>query len=151
MEYYYLSNYDNLSFKKAFCLYFKELGIDLNPGDEIFTVMAKDAEKGLETLLVFEDQAILGFLMYQEDSLSNWFFTERIGFIREFWIREDRRKQGLGTSLLKAVLGDMKDKGIKKVLLTTDTASGFYLKNGFVKDESYSAKNKDPVFSLLLA
>jgi N-acetylglutamate synthase-like GNAT family acetyltransferase len=87
--------------------------------------------------------------MYQEDTLSNWFFVERIGFIREFWIRENRRKQGLGTSLLKIVLGDMKDKGIKKVLLTTDTASGFYVKSGFIKDESYSAKNEDFVFSFV--
>jgi GNAT superfamily N-acetyltransferase len=150
MEYQYLRDYSDLSFKTAFCLYFKELGTDLTPDHDVFLEMAKDKEKGLKTLLVLEGEEIIGFLMYQEDTLTNWFFVERIGFIREFWIREDKRKQGIGTSLLKAVLTDVKDKGIKKALLTTTTAEGFYGKNEFVKDESYSAKNGGQVLSFLL-
>jgi len=39
MEYHYLSDYDNFSFKKAFCHYFKEMGIDLTPDNEVFATI----------------------------------------------------------------------------------------------------------------
>ncbi len=150
MEYQYLSHYDDSSFKMAFCQYFQELGISLSPDNDVFLEMGKEGKKKLKTLLVLEGKEIIGFAMYQEDGLTNWFFVEKIGFIREFWIKKDQRKKRIGSSLLQMVLIDLKKKGVRKILLTTDMAAVFYEKNGFSEDKSYSAKNEDPVYFCLL-
>ena len=52
----------------------------------------------------------------------------RIGYVDTFWIREDLRRQGLGTRLLAAAEGEASRRGCREMHLTTHSyqAPGFY-------------------------
>lgn len=53
--------------------------------------------------------------------------------IRQFWVEEARRKQGLGTRLLEAAEQEARRRGCRHMLLATFTfqAPAFYIKCGF--------------------
>jgi GNAT superfamily N-acetyltransferase len=53
--------------------------------------------------------------------------------IRQFWVEEMRRKQGLGTRLLSAAEQEARRRGCRQMLLMTFTfqAPDFYAKHGF--------------------
>jgi GNAT superfamily N-acetyltransferase len=53
--------------------------------------------------------------------------------IRQFWVEESRRKQGLGTRLLRTAEREARRRGCRQILLMTFTfqAPAFYTKHGF--------------------
>jgi N-acetylglutamate synthase and related acetyltransferases len=53
--------------------------------------------------------------------------------IRQFWVEEVRRRQGLGTALLEAVEQEARRRGCRQIVLTTFTfqAPAFYAQHGF--------------------
>ena len=144
-----ISDFTQDLFQNAFKLYFKELGIEVKDWDGLFEEMT--AEGGNKAYIrMSDDEMIIGFIMFKIEHLSNWFFEEKVGFIREFWISEEMRNNGHGTHLLKIAEEYFIENGVYKAILTTDTAEHFYEAHGYYKDKAYTAKNEDEVFVKLL-
>ena len=94
-------------------------------------------ERGLIFIdLIKQNEEILGFIIYQIDKEEcDW--KERLGsgFIREFYIKPNFRKLGLGSKLLKNAEDKLKELGAKEIYLTSqekDNVKQFYKKNGYV-------------------
>ena len=132
-------------FRNAFKLYFGELGIEVKAWDALFREMA-DEGGNKACIRMNDNDIIVGFIMFKAEQLSNWFFEEKIGFIREFWVAQDQRNSGHGSHLLRIAEEYFAKNGIFKVVLTTDTAEHFYETHGYQQDKSYTAKNHDAVF-----
>ena len=103
-------------------------------------------ERGLIFIdLIKQNKETLGFIIYQIDKEeSDW--KERLGsgFIREFYIKPNFRKLGLGSKLLKNAEDNLKELGAKEIYLTSqekDSVKQFYMKNGF-EDYNVTLKYK---------
>lgn len=140
-----ISDFMDPQFQDAFRIYFGELGIQVQKWDALFTEM-NDGGKNRAWLRLDGDGGIIGFIQFIPLTMDSWFFEEKRGFIREFWIRKEFRGQGHGTALLALTEKYFCDNGIRKLILTTDTAPEFYRARGYEKDETITAKNKDDVF-----
>ncbi len=135
-----ISDFSDVRFRTAFRSYFSELGIHVSDWDGLFREMNED--KNFAFLMVDGSDNAVGFLQFQMNVFSNWFFREHFGFIREFWIHPSCRGQGFGTELLHKVERYFAGNGIYKAVLTADSAEAFYLANGFEKAPGVKAKNK---------
>lgn len=150
IEYSLLEDKTDARFQLAFKQYFEEIEIQISDWDDLFRQMSQE-EGNLTFLIENEDKdAVIGFLEFRFDRLNNWFFEEKVGFIREFWIHPDRRGQNLGTGLLRHTELYLQQNQVHKVILTSDTAEAFYQKNRYQIDRSYMAKNDLPVYSKVL-
>ena len=105
-------------------------------------------ERGLIFIdVIKQNNETLGFIIYQIDKEeSDW--KERIGsgFIREFYIKPDFRKQKLGSKLLKSAEDNLKKLGAKEVYLTSqekDYVKKFYEKNGYKTDHTRAQNGKE--------
>lgn len=135
-----LSEFTDLRFRAAFQTYFAELGIAVRDWDGLFREM--DEDKTNRAYLSLDEGGAVGFLQFQLTAFSNWFFEEPFGFIREFWVAPGYRRQGHGKTLLGLTETYFVEQGVRRVLLTTDDAVGFYLANGYEKAPGIQAKNK---------
>lgn len=137
-------SYNDDAFQAAFRAYFAELGCQVSNWDGLFAEMNNAAEP----TYIRRDEAgrVVGFIMFAPMDMKSWFFETRVGFIREFWVAPERRNQGLGGELLAQAEAWLTGKGIRRAILTTDTAPAFYVRHGYRRDESIRAKNNDAVF-----
>lgn len=140
-----ISDFTDDGFMQAFKRYFGELGISVEDWNGLFAEM-NGTEGNRAYVRYNENDEIVGFIQFVAVELENWFFRERLGFIREFWVSSEYRKMGHGSELIGLAERYFADNGIKKVILTTDTAHGFYETKGYRKDDSFTAKNNDDVF-----
>ena len=140
-----ISDFTDAGFTEAFKRYFGELGISVEDWDGLFAEM--NGTEGNRAYVRYDENGeAVGFIQFVAIELENWFFCERLGFIREFWISGEYRKMGHGSELLGLAERYFSDNGIRKVILTTDTAPEFYEAKGYKRDGSFTAKNKDDVF-----
>lgn len=149
MQNYVITDSFDTRFQEAFKAYFEELGVSIRDWDGLFQEM-KDQPGNVVILALADQSHVIGFIQVKIDTASHWFFEETLGFIREFWVTPSFRGQGYGTALLCAAEKFFVENSAYKAILTTDTAPDFYRKNGYVRDHSYVAKNKDEVFTKLL-
>lgn len=149
MKDYYVTDFLNPLFQAAFKEYFSELGVNVKDWEGLFCEMNND-EGTVAYLRTEENGSVVGFVQFQKGEMKHWFFSESIGFIREFWVSAKFRGQGHGTALLELAENYFLENNICKAILTTDTTPEFYLKRGYIKDCSYQAKNEDEVFVKLL-
>lgn len=137
-----ISDFTDVGFRSAFKRYFGELGINVEDWDGLFAEM----KGNLAYVRYGENGEVVGFIQFVAVELKNWFFCEKLGFIREFWVSGEYRNMGHGTELLGLAERYFADNGIRKAVLTTDTAPAFYEAKGYKKDGSFAAKNEDDVF-----
>ena len=149
MKDYFITDFSNLLFQAAFKEYFSELGVNVKDWDGLFREMNED-EGTAAFLRMEENGSVIGFILFQKGEMKHWFFSESIGFIREFWVSAKFRGQGHGTALLEFAEKYFVENNVYKTILTTDTTPEFYLKRGYIRDCSYQAKNEDEVFVKLL-
>ena len=140
-----ISDFTDPRFVEAFKLYFKELDVQIRNWGSLFREMNESGENRALLRLAADGQ-VIGFIQFVPMTMSSWFFEEKWGFIREFWIRQEYRGQGHGTALLLQAEKYFSEQGIGKCILTTDTAPDFYTARGYEKDDVITAKNKDDVF-----
>ncbi len=141
----WIHNARDEAFEQAFRLYFAELGIAVKNWEGLFDEMA--ASRTDFTLLRTDEQGqIAGFIQVCPLPFTSWFFEGQGGFIREFWIAPAFRKQGHGSELLSLAEAKLREQECLFVLLTTDTAPGFYEKHGFEHLPGIRAKNDLPVW-----
>lgn len=140
-----ITDFKEACFQQAFQKYFKELGIQVNNWEGLFEEMNSEGDNKAYVRLT-EENEIVGFIQFKLIKLTNWFFEERLGFVREFWIADQYRNDGHGSALLDLAEEYFVENGIFKSILTTDTAEKFYLNRGYQKDLSYKALNEDFVY-----
>ena len=145
-----ISDFTDARFVKAFKLYFGELGINVEDWDGLFEEMNGDVGN-MAYVRFGEGDEVVGFIQFVPVELENWFFREKLGFIREFWIKNEYRNVGNGSELLGLAEKYFIDNGICRAILTTDSAPAFYEAKGYKRDGNFTAKNKDDVFVKELA
>ena len=141
----FLTDFTDLRFQKAFQTYFQELGIQVRDWEGLFTEMNGDSH-GNAAYVRLDGERAAGFIQFCPMELSGWFFSQKLGFIREFWIAPEYRGQGHGTALLGLAESWFQNQGFAGAILTTDTAPAFYTRRGYQPDPGFQAKNSDPVF-----
>ncbi len=133
----------NLDFQFAFRRYFQEFGITVSDWNGLF----KELEEGQKLLLRKDPtEGIVGFIVYTDMKLDSWFFSVRIGFVRELWIDPRFRGMGHAKALLTAAERDFSRREIPYVILTSDTAGEMFLKLGYEPKPLIEARNGDPVY-----
>lgn len=132
-------------FRRAFQSYFQELGIQVRDWDGLFREMDTDS-RGTRAIVRAEGERTVGFIQFCPIEFSSWFFTKGAGFVREFWVAPEFRGKGHGKALLGKAESWFQSQGLGLVLLTTDTASGFYERLGYRPDRQFQAKNQDMVY-----
>ena len=143
-----LSDFTDERFQAAFRLYFAELGINVQDWDCLWKEMNTDKNAENHAYVRLDERGeVIGFIQFCEVTLTSWFFEEKCGFIREFWIKESLRGHGHGSALLRLAEGWCRDESISKCILTTETAPDFYQSHGYCRDINVAARNKDEVFT----
>ena len=138
--------YQDAHLQQCFRDYFCELGEPLRENTSVFDQMQRAAtDCGMRCLVIQRDADLLGFILFQEEVLTHQmaFFTERLGFIRELWVNPCIRKMGYGKALVLAAQTFLKDRGVRKMILTYEqSALDFYERLGYQIDPSYCAANE---------
>lgn len=140
----FITDFENPCFTQAFKTYFSELGIRIKNWDKLWEEMNSDSNFAF--IKVIDNRKALGFIQCQIIKSQSWFFEEKCGFIREFWVDKEHRNLGYGSELLSLAENYFYENNIKRYILTTDTAENFYIKNGYKKRTDIIAKNKMTVF-----
>lgn len=140
-----LTDFSDPAFREAFRLYFSELGIQVGDWDGLFREMDERGQNAAY-LRLDENGDAVGFIQFASVLFSSCFFETRLGFVREFWVKESCRRRGHGSELLRLAEEYFKGRNIYKLILTADAAKDFYLRRGYREAPDVSAKNEMAVF-----
>ena len=140
-----ISNFCNRYFILGFKTYFNELNISVKEWDELFESMNNDGDNYAYIRLT-DDNDIIGFIQFKIIELSNWFFSLKTGFIREFWVDKEYRCMKHGSALLQLAEDYFIESRLHKSILTTDTANIFYESRGYKKHVDIISQNGDDVY-----
>ena len=144
MEFIAITDFKNELFADAFKQYFAEFGIHVKDWDALFEEMNREEYMGA-LLLVDSASGVLGFIQYQSIQLNNNFFQQKLGFVREFWVRSECRKLGYGTLLLEKVeefFREKKHKGKPILILLSYLLTNCLTRPDFI---AYNHKHADNI------
>ncbi len=140
-----MDDFTQREFCQVFQLYFQELGLAVKDWDALFQEMNSDGRENRAFVRKDGGQTV-GFIQFCPMELASWFFTQRVGFVREFWVAPAYRGHGHGAQLLTQAENWFIGMDIHRILLTTDTVPGFYEHMGYHLDKSFKANNHDMVY-----
>lgn len=150
MELIFISNFKNEKFISAFKTALQEFSVDSSKL-ESYIEEFNAAGNIFAYVLVNEKGESIGMIQFQKTELSNDYIKEEYGFIREFWIAPDYRKQGYGTMLLKEAENYFSKSGIDcAILFSRPEAEVFYQKQGYSKKTNTIAFNGMAVYEKTL-
>jgi GNAT superfamily N-acetyltransferase len=113
-----------------------------------YIIKCADRENSWVELLYAQNKSI-GFMFYEIDD-GSYGAPETLGygFIREFYIRPEYRKQGLGTGCYKKIEDTFQKHAVKQIWLTCETETGapFWSSLGFVNTEKRCQKNDIDIY-----
>lgn len=142
----FITDFSDAVFQDMFKQYFSELGMEVKDWDGLFAEMNEQNGGNAAYIRIYGKEPV-GFIQFTAVTLENWFFKEKLGFIREFWTAEKFRRQGHGTELLSLAEKYFKDNGTCRIVLTPDeNERQFYLNRGYSVCEGIEAKNNIDVF-----
>lgn len=137
----FITDFFNPMFTDMFKRYFSELGMDIKDWNGLFEEMNTRNGGNCAYIRVCGDNPI-GFIQFTAISLENWFLKERLGFIREFWVQKELRRQGHGSALCSLAEKYFFDNGIRRIVLTAEEKEKeFYFKRGYRVCGGMEAKN----------
>ena len=133
--------------QKAFRAYYEELGVKVTNWEGLFAEISASPD----CFFVRKNQngEVIGFLLFVmtgAETACRGFFSTRLGWIEEFWIAPEYRKQTHGTALLHLAEKHFSQLGCAYAILTTDTALQFYEKRGYRLQKGVAARNKSNVY-----
>ena len=89
---------------------------------------------GEKFMLVAEDNGVVGYSAAKINA-DPAFVIDKIGYVKNIAVKKERRKQGIGKSLLDETIRALRKRGAKAITLSLDpkntTAKKFYEENGF--------------------
>ena len=136
-----ISDFTDPAFQTMFKKYFAEIGVNVRDWEGLFSEMNTNNGGNMAYIRQSGNEP-LGFIQFTFITLEGWFFKEKLGFIREFWVAEKFRKQGHGTELLSLAEKYFKDNNIHRILLTAEeNEQQFYLNRGYAVCDYIAAKN----------
>ena len=141
-----ITDFSDPVFQRMFKQYFAEIDVKVNDWEGLWEEM--NTQNGGNTAYIRTcDNEPVGFIQFTAVTLENWFFKEKLGFIREFWTAEKFRRQGHGTELLSLAEKYFRDNGICRIVLTPEEKEWqFYLNRGYSVCKGIEAKNNIDVF-----
>lgn len=135
-----LKDVNREEFGRLFCDYYAELGCDEDCAHLLSEYIIPDLLAGLIRIdFMIDGGQSAGFVIYQRDDISNdWNFWEGMGDIREVYVIPQKRRQGLGTMLVKTAEMRFKESGVAEVYtLPEESALPFFEKLGYVKSGKF--------------
>ena len=142
-----MTDLTDVDVRRAFRAYYEELGVMVTNWEGLFAEISASPD----CFFVRRDQsgAVIGFLLFaltSAETAERSFFTTQLGWIEEFWIAPEYRKQAHGTALLRLAEEHFIQLGCAYAILTTDTAPQFYEQQGYRLQRGIIAKNKSNVY-----
>ncbi len=142
----FITNFFDPMFMTMFRRYFDELEMKINDWDRLFLEMNTQNGGNCAYIRVCGDNPI-GFIQFTTVTLENWFFKEKLGFIREFWIQKEFRRNGHGSALCSLAEKYFFDNGIRRIVLTAEEeAKEFYFRRGYGVCKGMEAMNNMDVW-----
>ncbi len=143
----WINDFSHTAFRQAFRAYFAEIGVAIKNWESLFEEMNNDRYGINWAYLRLDDTGrVIGFIQCIPVEMKSWFFSENVGFVREFWVDKPYRKQGHGAALLQLAESYFAKQGILQMLLTSDTAGRFYQHQGYEIRTDIRAVNNMPVY-----
>ena len=147
-----MTDMTDVAVQKAFRAYFEELGVNVNDWDGLFAEIS--ASPDCFFIRRNQNGDVIGFLLFTitgAETACRGFFSTLLGWIEEFWIAPEYRRQGHGTALLCLAEKHFTQLDCAYAILTTETAPLFYEKQGYKLQKGITAKNKSNVYIKPLA
>lgn len=140
-----ITDFTDPVFQAMFKEYFAEIGVNVKDWEGLWEEMNTQNGGNSAYIRTYKNEPV-GFIQFTAITMESWFLKESWGFIREFWIAKDFRRQGHGTELLSLAEKYFKDEGIHRIVLTAEAnEQQFYLNRGYKICESIEAKNNNAV------